>query len=120
MFLLKLRTILLCDYLYYLLLVLIILLSTIRIMIPKESSYSSTSTKVIGVITTYSINGNKLKLALNAKEKLIVNYYFKTENEKNAFIKNYHYGDKIEVSGEFKEPSSATSFYLFDYKNYKD
>ena len=56
MFLLKLRTILLCDYLYYLLLVLIILLSTIRIMIPKESSYSSTSTKVIGVITTYSIN----------------------------------------------------------------
>lgn len=115
---LKLRTILLHDKLYYLIFIVVIIITIINIKIPRTSIYDSTTTKVTGKIISQSIEGNKLKLIIKNKEKLIVNYYFKEENEKNIYQTKFHLGDYIKVEGEFIKPKPATTKHLFDYKEY--
>ena len=115
---LKLRTLLLLDKLYYLIFILVIIITIINIKIPRTSLYDSSITEVTGKIISQSIEGNKLKLIIKNKEKLIVNYYFKEEQEKNLYQTTFHLGDYIKVEGELIEPKSATTKYLFDYKEY--
>ena len=115
---LKLRTILLHDKLYYLIFIVVIIISIVNIKIPRTSIYDSTTTKVTGKIISQSIDGNKLTLIIKSKEKLIINYYFKEENEKTLYQTKFHLGDYIKVEGEFIKPKSATTKYLFDYKEY--
>ena len=115
---LKLRTILLHDKLYYLIFIVVIIITIVNIKIPRTSIYDSTTTKVTGKIISQSIDGNKLTLIIKSKEKLIINYYFKEENEKTLYQTKFHLGDYIKVEGEFIKPKSATTKYLFDYKKY--
>ena len=117
---LKLRTILLHDKLYYLIFIVVIIITIVNIKIPRTSIYDSTTTKVTGKIISQSIDGNKLTLIIKSKEKLIINYYFKEENEKTLYQTKFHLGDYIKVEGEFIKPKSATTKYLFDYKKYND
>ena len=115
---LKLRTILLHDKLYYLIFIVVIIITIINIKIPKTSIYDLNATEVTGKIIYQSINGNKLKLIIKNKEKLIVNYYFKEKNDKTLYQNTFHLGDYIKVEGEFIKAKSATTKYLFDYKKY--
>ena len=115
---LKLRTILLHDKLYYLIFIVVIIITIVNIKIPRTSIYDSTTTKVTGKIISQSIDGNKLTLIIKSKEKLIINYYFKEKNEKTLYQTKFHLGDYIKVEGEFIKPKSATTKYLFDYKKY--
>lgn len=115
---LKLRTLLLSNYLYILILVLTVIISTIRITLPKTSKYSKTDQDLTGIVTKYSVNGNNLSMTLKGKEPVIINYYFKTKKELLLFRKDIKLGDKLYVTGEFKTPSSNTTDYLFNYKNY--
>ena len=115
---LKLRTILLHDKLYYLIFIVVIIITIINIKIPKTSIYDLNTTEVTGKIIYQSINGNKLKLIIKNKEKLIVNYYFKEKNDKTLYQNTFHLGDYIKVEGEFIKAKSATTKYLFDYKKY--
>ena len=115
---LKLRTILLHDKLYYLIFIVVIIITIVNIKIPRTSIYDSTTTKVTGKIISQSIDGNKLTLIIKSKEKLIINYYFKEENGKTLYQTKFHLGDYIKVEGEFIKPKSATTKYLFDYKKY--
>ena len=110
---LKLRTILLYNYPYYLLLIIILLISIPRLIIPKVSNYSTTNTEITGIVIDYDYSNTTLKITLHKKEKLIINYYL-TENKKI----NINVGDKIKVIGEFTEPTSNTTKYLFNYKKY--
>ncbi|MDD3048977.1 MAG: DNA internalization-related competence protein ComEC/Rec2 [Bacilli bacterium] len=114
---LKLRKILLYDYIY-ILLVLICLLYSVLItnFVSLKSKYNINDNKVTGYIKNIKIDGNKLNLNIKGKEILIINYYFQTEIEKNNF--SYKLGDYIEASGVMSKPKGNTVFNLFNYKKY--
>lgn len=52
----------------------------------------------MGIVTKYSIDGNKLTIYLKAKEIIIINYYLKTESEKEYYTKNLELGDRLKNS----------------------
>ena len=106
---LKLRTILLCNYPYYLLLIFVVIISIPRLIIPKTSIYSVNDTKVTGIVISVKEKNTTQEIILKSKEKVLV-YYNKEINLK--------LGDKIKVTGEFKYPSKATTKYLFNYQKY--
>ncbi len=107
---LRLRKILLLDYLYVGITVLVLLISIIRLSIPINSNYNESSTSFIGIITKIIIKDDKVTLYVNNKETVIATYYDSRCN--------YKLGDKVKVLGEFKLPSTNTSDYLFDYRKY--
>jgi competence protein ComEC len=84
-------------------------------LIPK-SHYKINDTVIDGYIHSYKIDGNKLSIMLYGKEKVIINYYFKSLEEKEAF--NLRLGDYLNIKGVMNKPKSATVFNLFDYKKY--
>lgn len=115
---LKLRTLLLSDKLYYIILILTILITIINVLIPRKSIYSTNTTKITAKIIASSIDGDKLKLTIKNKEKLLLTYYFKNKKEKESYEKKYHLGDYIEVVGELSSPKKNTTNYLFNYKSF--
>ena len=109
---LKLRKILLCNYPYYLIFIIVIIISLIRLNIPKVSQYDNNTKQVIGTITAIKEKDKQVTLTIKNKEKLLATYYLNKINTK------YKLGDKIKVIGEFKEPKSQKTKNLFDYKKY--
>ena len=109
---LKLRTILLHDYIYYLILIITILISLPRLFYQRESIYSEKSKYCIGIVESYSYSDEMLKITLKSKEKLIVNYYL-NNNKVNVKL-----GDKLKVIGTFSKPQKNTTKYLFNYNEY--
>ena len=83
-----------------------------------KSKYSGLETSFFGFVTKINIDGNKLSLEIVEKEKLIVNYYIKTQEEKEYIINNYKVGNYIKVNGTMKNPSINTNFNTFNYKKY--
>lgn len=114
----KLRKILLCNYLYIFLIILVLIITFIRINIKYTSSYSNNSKELYGYIKEINIDGNKLRMILKGKELVISNYYFKRESEKDFFLNNIKLGDKLLIKGEFKKPQINTTDGLFNYKDY--
>ncbi|MDD2181397.1 MAG: DNA internalization-related competence protein ComEC/Rec2 [Bacilli bacterium] len=96
------------------------LLNTVYVLNKQiyKTYYNGSETNVIGYITDININGNHIKVTLNAKEKLIVNYYANTEDELVMLKDNYLIGDYIRVEGVLDVPKSNTIFNLFNYKKY--
>ena len=113
MSLLKLRTILLYNYPYYLLLIIVLIISFPRLIIPKQSNYKTTSKEVIGVVEEYSYSKDLLKITISNKEKIIIYYYLKDDNKIDIKL-----GDKIKVLGEFRKPKPNTTKNLFNYQKY--
>lgn len=114
----KLRTVLLCDKIYYLLLLVVLTISIISISLPRKSIYNGNEKKIIGVITNIYIDGNSLTINVKAREKLICKYYFRRKLDIENFSKKYHIGDKIFLEGNLEKPSSQNTEYLFNYRNY--
>ncbi len=114
----KLRTVLLCDKIYYLLLLVALAISIISISLPRKSIYNGNEKKIIGVITNIYIDGNSLTINVKAREKLICKYYFRRTLDIENFSKKYHIGDKIFLEGNLEKPSSQNTEYLFNYRNY--
>ena len=85
---------------------------------PKISMIDGNSDSFNGIITSLKTNGDLLTVEILGSEKIIGNYYFKTEVEKNNFIKDYQLGDKVEVNGTFNKPNNNTVFNLFNYHKY--
>ncbi|MBR4830701.1 MAG: DNA internalization-related competence protein ComEC/Rec2 [Bacilli bacterium] len=79
---------------------------------PKELN----DTSITGYIYDYKIDGNKLTLKIKSRKRVVVNYYFKTEKEKNSY--NLEYGDHIKLKGEYTSISENTNFNMFNYKKY--
>ena len=102
----------------FLLLVLTIYIILFTKVIKYKSNYNIKDTILSGSITSISINGNKLTLEINGKEKVIANYYIKTLEEKNNILKTLHHKDEILLEGTFKVPSSNTIFNNLNYKKY--
>ena len=85
---------------------------------PFKSKYSSDTTEVIGIVTKYKIDGDKVTINLKAKEKLIINYYLKDEHKKSYYIKKLKLGDKIKIEGIFYKATNNTIPNLFNYQTY--
>lgn len=104
----RLRKILLCDYLYIIILSITILISIFRLL-PKESVYTEKDNEFVGTITSIKYKNNKIILEAKNTEKVII-YLNKKEN--------LNLGDKIKVKGKFIKPNKNTSKYLFNYNEY--
>ena len=113
---LKLRKLLLCDYLYITIFILVLILSFLRIKYVKENI--DISNKNIFVIEEYHIDDLSLKLILSNKIKIKATYYFKDEKEKSIFLKYYDLKDKIKISYEVVDIKKKNNKELFNYYNY--
>ena len=113
---LRLRKILLCNYLYLVLLILIIILTILRINLKPKLFYDNKYYEVIGTIENINIDGNKLILDIKSREELIGTYYFKNIKEKNKF--NLLLGDKVKIKGEIISPNIPTNDNVFNYNKY--
>lgn len=111
---LKLRKLLLCNYFYYLFIVLVIIVSLIRLAFPKESNYHPSSTSFTGIITNLIIKDDKLTIYLQNKETVIATYKFKENNN----LQQLELGDKLIVTGSFKRARKNTTKHLFNYQKY--
>ena len=106
---LKLRKTLLYNYPYYILLVITIFITVIRLLIPKESNFYDNSNKVTGVVTKITIT-DKTTLYIKSKETVIATT--------NKILNNINIGDKVTIYGEFTKPTENTNKYLFNYQKY--
>ena len=109
---LKLRKILLLDYIYFIFFFIVIILTSIRLLIPKTSNYNINTNQVIGIVTNIKEKDKQVTITIKAKEKLLMTYY------KNKLNINLNLGDKIKVTGELKEPKNQKTKNLFNYKKY--
>ena len=109
---LKLRKILLLDYIYFIFFFIVIILTSIRLLIPKTSNYNINTNQVIGIVTNIKEKDKKVTITIKTKEKLLMTYY------KNKLNINLNLGDKIKVIGELKEPKNQKTKNLFNYKKY--
>ena len=91
----------------------ILILSIYRLN--KKDIYDLNKENIKGIIKEYSIDGNKLSFTIKDSK---ITYYFKTENEKQLFIKDISLGDEYLVYGEYNIPKNNTNFHLFNYRNY--
>ena len=110
---LRLRKILLSDYLYLSITILVFLIVIIRLAIPYKSNYTEQSTRFIGTIQKLIIKDDKVTIYLKNKEIIIGTYYLNKLNYSNLEL-----GDKVEITGIFNLPSTNTTEYLFNYQKY--
>lgn len=74
--------------------------------------------KFNGVLVAYKIDGDKLSMHLKNKQKIIANYYIKTESEKKYLENNLELGYTIKTTGSVNEPVNNTIPNNFNYKKY--
>ena len=113
-FSLKLRIILLCDYLYYILLfitcifLLININKKIDVPIFTNNSYEL-------IINDYKINDKMITIYF---DNIIGKYYVDNNEKVKEFKDNYSFGDKIYIEGEISVPNNNTIPNNFNYKDY--
>lgn len=111
----KLRTILLYNYIYYLLFLIILIVSLFYINY-VDNKCDIKKDDLVGIIVTQKINGNKLTIEIKSKNKVLATYFFKSEEELKKY--NYKLGDKLLLKGVYSYPKDNTNFNLFSYKKY--
>ena len=114
----KLKTILQCNWIFYIVFIISIIYCIIYNSLPHFSKYSIADNEFELLITDISISGNYLKIIGKGKEKIQGTYFFDTYLEKKDFISNYGIGDTIEIIGSLELPSGNTNFNLFNYQKY--
>lgn len=111
---LRLRKILLCNYLYYSVFILSIIILLFRLTIPNKSNYSDNLKSFTGIIEDVFIRDNKVSITINNKESIIGTYYLKDKEK----LPQLQLGDIINVEGTFYKPKKNSTKYLFNYKEY--
>lgn len=111
---LKLRKILLCDYVYYIL----VILALTYVFIYNETftinnNYNGNTFYL--KINNYIIDGNKLSMDF---DNLKSTYYFQTKEEIDLFKSNYNLGDTLKINGTLETPNNNTIPNTFNYKEY--
>ena len=109
----KLKIILQSNYLYLLLVILVIFYI---FLFKPISKFKGDEKNIKGYVYYIKIDGDKLTLKIKSKENILVNYYFKSLKEKNNF--NIKYGDYLDIYGQIEEAKENTNFNLFNYKKY--
>ena len=114
---LKLRKILLCNYIYLILLFLVVIYLIIYITtydVKYIHNIEDTTFKL--KIVDYKIDGNQL--TINFDSDVIGKYYFETLKAKEDFDKTYSLGDILFVEGTLEIPENNTVPNTFNYKKY--
>ena len=106
---LRLRKILLCDYVFYSIFFLTICLIGIRLLIPKTSIYSENDTYLEGRIIKITKKEYGTMYEIKAKEKALA---ISTKQH------NFQLGDIVVIKGTFKKPQKNTTEGLFNYQDY--
>ena len=115
----RLKTVLRSKFLFKLLCLLAVTYSLITAFyLPIKSKYLGNEKEFIGQVLNYEIDGNKLKLTIKGKEKLIVYYYFKTKKEKDNYENNIELGITLKINGKLEIPNKSTIPNGFDYRKY--
>lgn len=113
-FSLKLRIILLCDYLYYILFfitcifLLVNINKKIDVPILTNNSYEL-------IIDDYKINDKTITIYF---DNIIGKYYVDNNEKVKEFKDNYSFGDKVYIKGEISVPNNNTIPNNFNYKDY--
>ena len=113
---LKLKTILQSKILIYIIFIIILILSFIRISNYK-SIYSLNTNTIEGTLIDKQIDGNKLSIIIKEKEKIKGTYYIETEKELDK-LKELELGSKIRIFGELNIPNNNTIKNTFNYRTY--
>ncbi len=114
----KLRKILLCNYIYYIFLGLILIISIFRINYKYTSIYSNKLKEVTGIIKELSIDNDKVKITLNSKENIIGLFYYKNNSDKKYIEKSLTLGDKVLLKGELTRTNDTKTKGIFNYRKY--
>lgn len=115
----NLKIILQCNVIFIILTIIIIPYVLIFTKVIKyESAYTGNETSITGKIKEFSINGNKLKLTINAKEDIIATYYLESIDEKEELFNNIAIGKTIKLNGRLESPLKNTIPNNFNYKKY--
>lgn len=115
----KLKMILRYRYVFKIVCVIAIIYSLLlAFYFPIKSKYSNSTTEIIGQVINYEFDGNKLKLTLEGKEKIIIYYYFKTKDEKEKYQNKIELGMALKINGNLELPKKNTIPNGFNYRNY--
>ena len=115
----NLKIILQCNVIFIILTIIIIPYVLVFTKVIKyESAYTGNETSITGKIKEFSINGNKLKLTINAKEDIIATYYLESIDEKEELFNNIAIGKTIKLNGRLESPLKNTIPNNFNYKKY--
>ena len=106
---LTLRKILLCNYLFYGLFIIVLLLTIIRLSIPHKTLYTITDTKVIGIIISIKEKEDYTEYIVKGKEKVIC---------KSKQDNKYNLGDKVLLIGTLSTPKKNKTKDLFNYEEF--
>ena len=113
-FSLKLRIILLCDYLYYILLFITCIFFLININ-KKIDVPILTNNSYELIINDYKINDKTITIYF---DNIIGKYYVDNNEKVKEFKDNYSFGDKVYIKGEISVPNNNTIPNNFNYKDY--
>ena len=111
--LLRLKTILQYRYIAFIILILVLIISFIRLIIPEKIKTDINETEISGILIDYKIVDDKLTLIIKGKDKIRCTYYLKEEE-----IINLKLGIKLKVYGKLSIPSNNTIPNTFNYKEY--
>ena len=115
----RLRKVLLYDFIYYLIFIIAVLyFILINVFVKHESRYLGNENIIIGIITSYNIDGNLLSIDLKASENLKISYYINNKDEKEYLNNNLKLGIKINVYGKLNKPINNVLPNTFNYKKY--
>ena len=101
---------------YILLFIVFLYVLLFNIFFTYKSKFNGRENNIYGTVIDIKKKDNKLSLLIKSKEKIIVNYYYKNEKEKEIIKIKYH--DYIKIDGEMKNPTNNTVFNTFNYKDY--
>ena len=115
--LLKLRKILLSNYIYLFLLFLVVIyliiyISTYEVVYIHNIKDTTFKLKIVD----YKIDGNQLTLDFDSD--IIGKYYFENLKEKEQFNNTYSLGDTLHLKGTLELPENNTIPNTFNYKEY--
>ena len=89
----------------------------IMIHVPVKINYSLNEDSIIGKLDDIKIGDDKTKLLINGKDKVLCNYYYKNDSDKNN-IQRIKFGMEVKLTIELKEPKTNTVPNNFNYKEY--
>lgn len=114
----KLKIILQSNYVIISILVLVILITILRINLPVKTTYNLNTTKVTGILLSSKIKEEKVTIMIKGKDKIQGTYYFKTNEDKKTYQKEFQVGNKVTITGKITLPKTNTTKNLFNYQEY--
>lgn len=113
---LRLRILLVSNYLYILLIIFIIIIYTL--LCNYKINYQPIKGPLTGIITNKVINDNIITLTIKNKHNYLIKYYLKDKQQLKSFNNQYQLGTKIKVNGKISIAKSNTNFNSFNYQKY--